>query len=81
MDRVNPHLIIPEGTKVLTRPGGRVGVIVHAPGSPDHGYRVRFPDGGQESFKRADLTIFKHAQAEAPGGPDAADLLRFVLYR
>ena len=75
------HLVIPEGTKVLTRPGGRVGVIVHAPDSPEHGYRVRFPDGAQESFKRAALTIFKHAQADTPGAPDPADLLRYVLYR
>jgi predicted nucleotidyltransferase len=42
---------------------------------------VRFPDGAQESFNRADLSIFKHAQAETPGGPHPADLLRFVLYR
>jgi predicted nucleotidyltransferase len=81
MDRNPLHLIIPEGTKVLTRPGGRVGVVVHTPDSLEHGYRVRFPDGTQASFNRADLSIFKHAQAETPGGPEPADLLRFVLYR
>src|SRR5262249_25715937 len=81
MDSRHPNLVVPEGTKVLTRSGGRVGVIVHTPDSPDHRYRVRFPDGGQETFKRADLTIFKHAQAETPGAPDTTELLRFVLSR
>jgi len=75
------HLLIPEGTKVLTRPGGRVGVVSHAPDSPEHGYRVRFADGPEQSFRRDDLTIFKHVQAEVPGGPGASDLLPFVIYR
>jgi predicted nucleotidyltransferase len=75
------HLVIPEGTKVLSRPGGRVGVVVHTPAAPEHAYRVRYPDGSEESFRRADLTIFKHAQAEIPGGPDPGDLFHFVIYR
>lgn len=75
------HIVIPEGTKVLTRPGGRVGVVAHAPSAPEHGYRVRFANGNEESFRRADLTIFKHVHAEVPGGPDSADLYKFVIYR
>ena len=76
------HIVIPEGTKVLTRPGGRVGVVAHAPSAPEHSYRVRFADGGpEESFRRVDLTIFKHVQDEVPGGPDVTDLYRFVIYR
>ena len=75
------HIVIPEGTKVLTRSGGRVGVVSHAPSAPEHNYRVRFADGAEESFRRADLTIFKHVQAEVPGGPDSTDLYRFVIYR
>ena len=75
------HIVIPEGTKVLTRSGGRVGVVSHAPSTPEHNYRVRFADGAEESFRRADLTIFKHVQAEVPGGPDSTDLYRFVIYR
>lgn len=74
------HTVIPEGTKVLTRPGGRVGIVAHAPSAPEHTYRVRFADGPEASFRRADLTTFKHAQAEVPGGPDSTDLLRFVIY-
>jgi predicted nucleotidyltransferase len=75
------HLVIPEGTKVLTRPGGRVGVVAHAPSAPEHVYRVRFADGPEETFHRSELTIFKHAQAEILGVPDAADLYRYVVYR
>jgi predicted nucleotidyltransferase len=75
------HLVIPEGTKVLTRPGGRVGIVAHAPDAPEHNYRVRFADGPEETFRRADLSIFKHVQAEVPGGPDSGDLYRFVVYR
>ncbi|MBV9085209.1 MAG: nucleotidyltransferase domain-containing protein [Acidobacteriaceae bacterium] len=82
MRRESPvHIVIPEGTKVLTRKGGRVGIVVHTPGSAEHTYRVRFPDGLVESFRRNDLTIFKHAQAEIPGGPDSAALYEFVIYR
>jgi len=74
-------MVIPEGTKVLTRPDGRVGIVAHAPSAPQHSYRVRFADGPEESFRRADLTIFKHVQAELPGGPDSSELYRFVIYR
>jgi hypothetical protein len=75
------HLVIPEGTKVLTRPGGRVGVVSHAPSTPEHAYRVRFADGPEESFRRADLSILKHVQAEIPGTLDSTDLYPFVIYR
>ena len=74
------HIVIPEGTKVLTRPDGRVGIVAHAPSAPEHSYRVRFADGGhEESFRRVDLTIFKHLQNEVPGGPAATDLYRFAI--
>src|SRR5882724_9985315 len=75
------HLVIPEGTKVLTRPGRRVGIVAHAPSAPEQSYRVRFADGPEESFRRIDLTIFKHLQDEVPGRPDVSDLCRFVIYR
>jgi hypothetical protein len=42
---------------------------------------VRFADSPDESFRRADLTIFKHVQAEVPGGADSTDLYRFVIFR
>ena len=75
------HLVIPEGTKVLTRPGRRVGIVAHAPSTPEHSYRVRFADGPEESFRRIDLTIFKHVRDEVPGGPDTSDLYPYVIYR
>lgn len=82
MDREKQvHLVIPEGTKVLTRPGRRVGIVARAPSTPEHSYRVRCADGPEESFRRIDLTIFKHVQDEVPGGSDTPELCRFVIYR
>ena len=75
------HVVIPEGTKVITRPGGRVGVVSHAPDAPEHGYRVRSADGPEQSFRRADLAILKHVQAEVPGRASSSDLLPFVIFR
>jgi hypothetical protein len=80
-DQKQVHIVIPEGTKVLTRPSGRIGVITRSPRAPEHSYRVRFVDGPEESFRRSDLTIFKHVQAEIPRGSEATDLYRFVIYR
>jgi hypothetical protein len=75
------HIIIPSGTKVVARPNGRVGIIVHAPTSPEHGYRVRFPDGVEGSFRRSELTIFRQDLALIPGGVEPAALYKYVAYR
>jgi hypothetical protein len=75
------HLVIPVGTKVLTRSDRRVGIVVHSPAALEHSYRVRFADGTEDRFRRHDLTIFKHADGEIPGAPDAAMLRRFVVFR
>ncbi len=75
------HLVIPGGTKVVSRTDGRVGVVTHAPDSPDHGYRVRFPDGSESSYHRSELSIHRQDQAFIPGGVDPAELYRFVAYR
>jgi predicted nucleotidyltransferase len=83
--KTRPHLVIPVGTKVLAQPQaaatGRVGVVSHAPGTPEHGYRVRFAEGDESTFHRTELTIFKHADAEVPGGPEPESLFRFVQFR
>jgi len=42
---------------------------------------VRFADGEEGSYRRSELTIFKHTDAEVPGGPATADLQRFVIFR
>lgn len=75
------HIVIPEGTKVLTKPNGRVGVVARVPDASNALYRVRFPDGPEEQFTRADLSIFKHFQAEIPSRLDSSGLYRFVAYR
>lgn len=75
------HFVIPVGTKVLTRTGARVGIVSSAPAELDHRYRVRFADGRESSYRRAELTIFKHADAEITGRPDLSDLLPFVIFR
>ena len=75
------HLVIPCGTKVLTKPGGRVGVVIHTPASPEHAYFVRFAEGGEASFHRGELAIFRHVQNDVPFEADPAELYRFVLYR
>ena len=75
------HLVIPSGTKVLTRTDGRVGVVIHSPAAPEHRYRIRFADGKEDSFHRNELTIFKHTDAEVPGAPDTSDFERFVIFR
>ncbi|HYZ84886.1 MAG TPA: nucleotidyltransferase domain-containing protein [Bryobacteraceae bacterium] len=74
------HLVIPEGTKVLTAPEGYVGIVTHTPATPDHAYRVRFTDGHEATFHRSELSIFKHVQAEV--GPNRLpDLFPFVIHR
>ena len=72
---------IPAGTKVLTKARGRVGVVIGGPLGSGSLYRVRFASGPEEEVAAADLTIYRHAQAEIPGPADATGLYRFVLYR
>ena len=75
------HLVIPTGTKVLTRADGRVGIVVQSPDGPDAGYHVRFVDGDSQGLRRSDLTIFKQTAAEVPGEPSVESLLPFVIFR
>ncbi|MFN7924959.1 MAG: nucleotidyltransferase domain-containing protein [Bryobacteraceae bacterium] len=81
MKPVQPHFVIPAGTKVLTRADGRVGIVSHAPDAPEHGYRVRFTDGAEGSFRRYELTIFKHADAEVPGAVEPELLRPYVQFQ
>lgn len=75
-----PHLVIPIGTKVLIRADGRVGLIAHAPASPDHTYRVQFPFGEDGSFHRNELSIFKHETAEVQVGQETSTLRHCIQY-
>lgn len=75
------HLVIPSGTKVLTRATGRVGLVTHTPATPGEPYQVRFTDNTEASFHRHELTIFKQTDAEIPNAPTPASLLPYVIYR
>ncbi len=68
----NPNLIFSEGTQVVAlrdivgqggrtlHPRGAVGVIVRSPADLDHTYRIRFPDGLEESLGREDVVMLAH---------------------
>jgi len=60
---------------------GRVGVVSHAPGTPEYSYRVRFAEGDEHTFHRTELAIFKHTDAEVPGGPEPESVFSFVQFR
>ena len=90
-----PNLIFALGTQVVAlrnvvgpngrtlHPRGAVGVVVKSPTDLNHAYRIRFPDGVEESLHSADLTSlakFKEgdigdASLVAPG----SELLRRVI--
>ncbi|MBD1931158.1 MULTISPECIES: nucleotidyltransferase domain-containing protein [Cyanophyceae] len=90
---MNPNLILPVGTQVVTRVDiqdeavhtrGSVGVIIKSPQDNSHAYRVEFPDGSVASLRRSELTIRKDWQKE--GLQPAAylsdfDLYDYVIYR
>ena len=93
----NPHLILSVGTQVVAlvevrgtdgravHPRGAVGVVVQSPSDYWHSYRVRFPDGFEAAFKRAELAIlseYKLGDIATGGGPLAEyDLYEHVIYR
>lgn len=94
MTKQNPHLIAPEGTKIVTRaevhghdgrmlhPQGALGMVVETPADSTHAYRVQFPDGSVVSLTRREFTIRAQYQVE---GIEAAlaehDLYEYVIYR
>lgn len=45
-------------------PAGAVGTISAAPADATHSYRVRFPDGAEASFRRAELRVLRHFKGE-----------------
>ncbi|AOW99625.1 nucleotidyltransferase [Moorena producens PAL-8-15-08-1] len=73
---MNPNLILPVGTQVVTRVAaknsagetlcvpGAVGVIVKAPTDNSHGYRVRLPNDREVTLRRHEFSIRKHFQKE-----------------
>jgi hypothetical protein len=85
-------LILPIGTQVVAlvevrgtdgkpvHPRGAVGVVIQSPADYWHSYRVRFPDGFEAGFKRAELSILSHFHA--PSGQLAEyNLFDRVIFR
>jgi predicted nucleotidyltransferase len=94
---VNPNLILPVGTRIVTRvelktdaaralrPVGAVAEIVAAPADALHSYRVRFPDGAEASVRRRDFSIWSQYRDAAVGESDPLIdhelFARHVIYR
>ncbi|GAB4279370.1 MAG: nucleotidyltransferase domain-containing protein [Oscillatoriaceae cyanobacterium] len=88
----NPNLILPPGTQVVTRitigdthnsgtVQGAVGVIVEAPTDNTHAYRVRFPDGGEASLRRSEISIRKQWQQPETNPLEEYNLYNHIIYR
>lgn len=94
--KVNPNLILPVGTQVVTlvevrgrhgeasRRSGAVGKIIKSPTDNAHAYQIQFPDGLEVSLHRQEIAIRKHLQNVTFDRPDALsdrDLYEYVIYR
>ncbi len=72
----SPHLLLPNGTRVVTRtevrcfhgaatkPPGAVGVVYQVPEDAAHAYLVRFADGKEAALRRHELSILKQHYSE-----------------
>jgi uncharacterized protein len=94
---LNPHLILPVGTQVVTlvdtansaesctRPSGSVGKIMQAPMDNRHAYLVQFADGSHCGLRRHEIAIRKHVQNiqfDRPGFKHGdRDLYEYIIYR
>ena len=82
---MNPNLIIPVGTQVVSRievknkdkevicPQGGVGRVVYSPTDNSHVYKVRLTNDSEITLKRHEFSIRKHYQKQ--GLQDAKDIL------
>ena len=96
-DNVNLTLVLPIGTRVVTRVEvknkdgrpdrlpGAVGIIAKVPSDNFHAYRVRFLDGGETSLKRHEFSLFRQFQKEGLGQGEHPlsdyNLFEHVIYR
>jgi predicted nucleotidyltransferase len=66
-------------------PRGAVGVIVRSPRDLEHDYRVKFPDGAEESLRGEELALLARFQEGDINRPDATidhdDLFSRVVFR
>lgn len=97
--RVHYHsrLIFAVGTQVVSlrdvvgqngrtlHPRGAVGVVLRSPADLDHAYRIRFPDGVEESLHSGDLTTLAKFKEGAIGdtslAADENELLDRVIFQ
>jgi uncharacterized protein len=91
----HPNLIYSVGTQVVAlvdvlsengnvlHPAGAVGVVVRSPRDLEHSYRVRFPDGVEESLKREQLMMLALYQEAGRGAAVAVhcNLYERVIFR
>lgn len=85
---VNPNLILPVGTQVVTRVEikdstsvslrGAVAVVIRSPTDNSHAYQVRFPNGVEATLRRHEFSIRKQFQND--GLQQAGALSEFNLY-
>jgi len=98
-DRVHyqPNLIYSVGTQVVTlveivgqngkvlHPRGSVGVVIRSPADLDHPYRVRFPDGAEDSLPMNQLTMLARFKESEIGDTEITaircDPYQRVIYR
>jgi predicted nucleotidyltransferase len=95
-DETPPRLVLPLGTRVVTRvearvdterahrPVGSVAEIIGLPADALHRYRLRFADGGEASLRRKDFSLLGRYKDTEVGLPDPLteqDLTPFVIYR
>jgi predicted nucleotidyltransferase len=94
---VNPHLILPVGTQVVTRveikgstdellcPRGAVAVVVRSPTDNSHTYQLRFPNEVEATLHRHEFSIRKQFQQDGlqEAGAQLAEfnLHDYVIYR
>jgi len=91
-----PQLVLPVGTRVVTRvdvrvaterahrPVGSVAEIIAVPADALHRYRLRFADGGEASLRRKDFSILSNYKDTEIGLRDPAteeDLGPYIIYR
>ena len=73
---MNPHLIVPVGTQVVSRIEvknkqdrvlclqGGLGVIIQSPTDNSHSYRIRLPNDVEITLRRHEFSIRKHYQKQ-----------------
>ena len=93
---MNPHLIIPVGTQVVSRIEvknkqdrvlclqGGLGVIIQSPTDNSHAYRIRLPNDVEITLRRHEFSIRKHFQQGLQYAQDTLaelNLYDYVIYR